>query len=222
MNVITPKFIADFSEAIDRIASDAAILGVVIASGKDSGFMAGMDLKQMSTMLQPAPGEKPSMAAIFDKAFVLNALFRRLETCGKPVAAAIEGVALGGGLELVLACHHRVLSSNPKVTIGLPEVLIGLFPGRRRHPAPAAPDRRADSIALYAPGQEFPPARGAGPEGGRRAGRAGQDGRGGQGLGQGEPRCPHPALGCEGLQGAGRIGGNSIPASSRPSPPPMS
>lgn len=129
MNVITPEFIADLGEAIDRIASDAAIKGAVICSGKDSGFMAGMDLKQLSAMLQPAPGETPGMAAIFDKAFVLNALFRRLETCGKPVAVAIEGVAMGGGLELALACHHRVLSNNPKVTIGLPEVLVGLFPG---------------------------------------------------------------------------------------------
>ena len=129
MNVIGPDFIADMSEAIDRIAADAAIKGAVIASGKDSGFMAGMDLKQLGAMLLPAPGEKPGMAAIFDKAFVLNALFRRLETCGKPVAAAVEGLALGGGLELILACHHRVLSSGPKVQIGLPEVMVGLFPG---------------------------------------------------------------------------------------------
>ncbi len=129
MNVITPEFIADLGEAIDRISSDAAIKGAVIASGKDSGFMAGMDLKQLGAMLQPAPGEKPGMAAIFDKAFVLNALFRRLETCGKPVAAAVEGLALGGGFELILACHHRVLSSGPKVQIGFPEVLVGLFPG---------------------------------------------------------------------------------------------
>jgi 3-hydroxyacyl-CoA dehydrogenase/enoyl-CoA hydratase/3-hydroxybutyryl-CoA epimerase len=129
MNVIGPEFIADLSEAIDRISSDAAIKGVVICSGKDSGFMAGMDLKQMSAMLIPSGSGKPSMGAIFEKCFVLNALFRRLETCGKPVAAAIEGLALGGGMELILACHHRVLSSGPKVTIGLPEVLVGLFPG---------------------------------------------------------------------------------------------
>ncbi|MBO9581095.1 MAG: enoyl-CoA hydratase/isomerase family protein [Sphingobium sp.] len=133
MNVIGPELIADLNEAIDRISSDAAIKGAVICSGKDSGFMAGMDLKQMSAMLMPSGGGSggngPGMAAIFDKAFVLNGLFRKLETCGKPVAAAVEGLALGGGMELILACHHRVLSSNPKVTIGLPEVLVGLFPG---------------------------------------------------------------------------------------------
>ncbi|HZV58337.1 MAG TPA: 3-hydroxyacyl-CoA dehydrogenase NAD-binding domain-containing protein [Sphingobium sp.] len=130
MNVIGPEFITDLGAAIDRISGEDAIKGAVIASGKASGFMAGMDLKQLSAMLMPAAGDgEPDMAAIFERAFVLNALFRRLETCGKPVAAAIEGVALGGGLELALACHHRVLSSDPRVQIGLPEVLIGLFPG---------------------------------------------------------------------------------------------
>ncbi len=91
--------------------------------------MAGMDLKQMSAMLIPDGPGKPGMAVVFEKCFVLNALFRRLETCGKPVAAAVEGLALGGGMELILACHHRVLSNGPKVAVGLPEVLIGLFPG---------------------------------------------------------------------------------------------
>ncbi len=130
MNVIGPEFIADLGAAIDRISGEEAIRGAVIASGKASGFMAGMDLKQLSAMLLPsAGGKKPDMAQIFENAFVLNALFRRLETCGKPVAAAIEGVALGGGLELALACHHRVLSSDPRVQVGLPEVLVGLFPG---------------------------------------------------------------------------------------------
>ena len=129
MNVIGPEFIADMNAAIDRISSDAAIKGAVICSGKASGFMAGMDLKQMGAMLTPAGGGKPGMGEIFERACVLNALFRKLATCGKPIAAAIEGLALGGGMELILACHHRVLSSDSKVQIGLPEVLVGLFPG---------------------------------------------------------------------------------------------
>ncbi len=128
MNVIGPDFLADLDAAIDRIATEEGIKGAVICSGKASGFMAGMDLKQMSSMLAPAGG-KPAMAELFDKVFVLNAQFRKLETCGKPVAVAIEGTCMGGGLELALACHHRVLTSNPKVQIGLPEILIGLFPG---------------------------------------------------------------------------------------------
>jgi len=130
MNVITPDFLSDLAEAIARIGSDEAIKGAVIASGKASGFMAGMDLKYLSAMLHEANAEDgPNLGALFEKVFSLNDLLRKLETCGKPVASAIEGIAMGGGLELALACHHRVLTSNPKVTIGLPEILIGLFPG---------------------------------------------------------------------------------------------
>src|SRR5690606_30929574 len=55
--------------------------------------------------------------------------FRKLETCGKPVAAAINGTALGGGLEVTLACHHRIAADNPKAQLGLPESKVGLLPG---------------------------------------------------------------------------------------------
>ncbi len=65
----------------------------------------------------------------FDAAFELNGALRALETCGKPVAAAINGLALGGGLELTLACHYRVVGDDPKIQLGLPEIKVGLFPG---------------------------------------------------------------------------------------------
>ena len=129
MNVIGPDFLADLDASITRIASDEAVKGAVIASGKDSGFMAGMDLKYFGSMLASESGKRPAPAQIFDKVFVLNQLFRRLETCGKPVACAIEGTCVGGGFELALACHHRVVGDSPKTQLGLPEILIGLFPG---------------------------------------------------------------------------------------------
>lgn len=129
MNVITPDFLTDLAEAIAQFGSDEAVKGAVICSGKASGFMAGMDLKYLSSMLEESNTGGPDMGALFDRVFMLNDLLRKLETCGKPVAVAIEGTAMGGGLELALACHHRVLSNNPKVTIGLPEILVGLFPG---------------------------------------------------------------------------------------------
>ncbi|MET0371188.1 MAG: 3-hydroxyacyl-CoA dehydrogenase NAD-binding domain-containing protein [Sphingobium sp.] len=128
MNVIGPDFLADLDAAITRLSSEEAIKGAAIASGKDSGFMAGMDLKFFGAMLAKA-GPNPAPAALFDDLFSLNALFRRLETCGKPVAVAIEGTCVGGGFELALACHHRVVGDNPKTQLGLPEILIGLFPG---------------------------------------------------------------------------------------------
>ncbi|BAK66813.1 fatty oxidation complex alpha subunit [Sphingobium sp. SYK-6] len=134
MNVITPDFFDDLAGAITRIAEDEAVKGAVISSGKASGFMAGMDLKYLGKMLQDAQsdggaGDDANMGQLFESVFRLNALLRRLETCGKPVAAAIEGTCMGGGLELALACHRRVLTSDPRVTIGLPEILVGLFPG---------------------------------------------------------------------------------------------
>ena len=129
MNVIGPDFLADLDASITRIASDEAVKGAVIASGKDSGFMAGMDLKYFGSMLASESGKRPAPAQIFDKVFVLNQLFRRLETCGKPVACAIQGTCVGGGFELALACHHRVVGDSPKTQLGLPEILIGLFPG---------------------------------------------------------------------------------------------
>ncbi len=129
MNVMGPEFIADLDAAITRIASEEGIKGTVIASGKDSGFMAGMDLKYFGSMLASADGKRASPADIFDSVFTLNQLFRRLETCGKPVACAIEGTCVGGGFELALACHRRVVGDSPKTQLGLPEVLIGLFPG---------------------------------------------------------------------------------------------
>jgi 3-hydroxyacyl-CoA dehydrogenase/enoyl-CoA hydratase/3-hydroxybutyryl-CoA epimerase len=129
MNVIGPEFLADLDEAITRIGSEESIKGAVIASGKGSGLMAGMDLKYFGSMLASAAGKRPAPAEIFDQVFALNRLFRRLETCGKPVACAIEGTCVGGGFELALACHRRVVGDSPKTQLGLPEILIGLFPG---------------------------------------------------------------------------------------------
>jgi 3-hydroxyacyl-CoA dehydrogenase / enoyl-CoA hydratase / 3-hydroxybutyryl-CoA epimerase len=129
MNVIGPEFLADLDAAITRISSEEEIKGAVIASGKDSGFMAGMDLKYFGSMLASAGSKRPAPAEIYDKVFVLNQLFRRLETCGKPVACAIEGTCVGGGFELALACHRRVVGDSAKTQLGLPEILIGLFPG---------------------------------------------------------------------------------------------
>src|SRR5690606_11997692 len=70
-----------------------------------------------------------SATRIFEETFRLSGLFRKLETCGKPVAAAINGLALGGGMELALACHYRVVADSPKIQLGLPEVLVGMLPG---------------------------------------------------------------------------------------------
>ena len=131
MNVINEAVSLDLAAAIDRIRTDAAVKGAVITSGKPSGFLAGADLKGMNfagTGAGTGAG-KSRMAQLFEGVFALNKLLRDLETSGKPVAAAVNGLALGGGLEIVLACHHRVVADDPKIQLGLPEVLVGLFPG---------------------------------------------------------------------------------------------
>ena len=124
VNLVTPEFTADLEQAIERVAGDAAVTGVLITSAKRD-FMAGADLKDLVTAYDR--GMSAAEAAGFSAS--LNRLYRRLETCGKPVAAAVNGLALGGGLELALACHYRVMADAPKVVIGLPEVQVGLLPG---------------------------------------------------------------------------------------------
>ncbi|MSR16148.1 MAG: 3-hydroxyacyl-CoA dehydrogenase [Gammaproteobacteria bacterium] len=124
MNVITPEFVQELTDATQRLASDAAIRGAVITSSK-ADFMAGADLKWLLASMDTIKDAKSAMAF----AVPLNTLYRKLETCGKPLVAAINGTALGGGLELALACHYRVAADNPATRIGLPEVLVGLLPG---------------------------------------------------------------------------------------------
>ena len=124
MNVITPAFTAELAGAVDRIVSDAAIKGAIITSGKPA-FIAGADLMDIVNIY----GNGASGLEVMREISRYAAILRKLETSGKPIAAAINGTALGGGLELCLACHFRVLSSDPKAVVGLPEVQVGLLPG---------------------------------------------------------------------------------------------
>ena len=130
MNTFTKAALADLEQIAQRAKTDAAVKGVVITSGKPSGFCAGADLEEMLGGAWDVPGDgEAALKATFDAAFEMNRVYRELETCGKPVAAALNGLALGGGCEVALACHYRVLSNGPKSQIGLPEIKIGLFPG---------------------------------------------------------------------------------------------
>jgi 3-hydroxyacyl-CoA dehydrogenase/enoyl-CoA hydratase/3-hydroxybutyryl-CoA epimerase len=134
MNVLNAEVISELSSIVEKIAGDAAIRGAVVTSGKE-GFSAGADL----TMLEQAgrayarsvktDGPQPAMRAFADQARQLSLVFRRLETSGKPVAAAINGVCMGGGFELALSCHYRIVADHDKARVGLPEIKVGLFPG---------------------------------------------------------------------------------------------
>lgn len=124
MNVLTPEFMADLDRVIDMITGDDAVKGAIITSGKSS-FIAGADLKELVGVFDRGLDDHE----IYEFAGKYSALYRKLETCGKPFVAAINGTALGGGLELALACHYRVVLDNPKAAIGQPEVKVGLLPG---------------------------------------------------------------------------------------------
>ena len=110
------------NQLVEEIAADGdSIKGVIVSSGKKT-FFAGGDLKLM-TQATPADSEE-----IFENIQSIKATLRKLETCGKPVVAAVNGAALGGGLEIALACHHRIAAEGG-YEIGLPEVTLGLLPG---------------------------------------------------------------------------------------------
>src|SRR5436305_3227443 len=123
-NVTSPELTAELLAAIDRVAGDDAIVGAVIASGKPGRFVAGGDIKDFVGAFE----RRMSEAEAFELSHRWNRDLRRIERCGKPFAAAINGAALGGGFELALLCQHRVLVDEPHAVVGLVEVGLGLLP----------------------------------------------------------------------------------------------
>jgi 3-hydroxyacyl-CoA dehydrogenase/enoyl-CoA hydratase/3-hydroxybutyryl-CoA epimerase len=121
VNTLKASFASDFAEIFAAIEKDPACKAVVFTSGKKSGFIAGADI----TMLQGVRTEKDAaeLARTGQKAMDRIASFR------VPVVAAIHGAALGGGLEVAMACHARVASDDKKTKLGLPEVMLGVLPG---------------------------------------------------------------------------------------------
>lgn len=125
LNILTVELQQELATVFDRLAADEAVKGVVIHSAKARGFIAGADLLELVKNFERGTTRVQAR----DQSASLQRLTRRMETCGKPVATAIGGLALGGGLELALATHHRVLADDPAAQVGLPEVSVGLLPG---------------------------------------------------------------------------------------------
>ncbi len=163
MNVLNAEVIGEIAKFVEEIAADPAIKGAVITSGKE-GFSGGADLSMLAgtgaeyARIAKAQGEEAAMKAFYEGVLRLNLVFRKLETSGKSFAAAINGVCMGGGFELTLACHHRVLADHDKARVGLPEIKVGLFPGgggtqrvSRLMPTP-------DALQMLAKGDQIKPA----------------------------------------------------------------
>ncbi len=122
-NLLNNAFRKDFSDAISRLEGESELAGIILRSAK-STFFAGADLKELVRAAEHPPEE---LWANFNDG--LKRDLRRLETMGKPVAALINGAAMGGGWEMCLCAMHRIALDSPKVVIGLPEVNLGLLPG---------------------------------------------------------------------------------------------
>ena len=135
MNVFTEDVIRELSMIVDHVASDPAIKGAIIASGKPDSFSGGADLTMLEGIARryaetaKIKGEETAIREFYDETRHLTLLFRRIETCGKPFVAAINGICVGGAFEMSLACHRRIVTSHPKTRVGLPEIKVGIFPG---------------------------------------------------------------------------------------------
>ncbi len=123
VNTMNATFQDALGPTVDRLYAERdAITGVILASAKDT-FFAGGDLRLLSRVTDETAAE------FFTAAQLLKSHLRRLETFGRPVVAALNGTALGGGLEIALACHHRIALQNSRSQFGFPEVTLGLLPG---------------------------------------------------------------------------------------------
>ncbi|MEO0939145.1 MAG: 3-hydroxyacyl-CoA dehydrogenase NAD-binding domain-containing protein [Pseudomonadota bacterium] len=136
MNVMSVDGLQQLSDLIDDAHADAAVKGIVITSGKDGSFAGGMDLNLLAD-LKASAGDNPAQG-LFDGTMQMHGLLRKIELAGmdpktqkgaKPTAAALPGTAAGIGLELPLATHRIFVADNPKAKVGLPEILVGIFPG---------------------------------------------------------------------------------------------
>ena len=131
MNVMSTEAFGLLSDLVDQALADASVKGIIITSGKKD-FAGGMDLNVIAKMR--AGGAQ----AIFDGVMQMHKTLRKIERAGmdpktlkggKPIVAALPGTALGIGLELPLSCHRIIAADNPKAKIGLPEIMVGIFPG---------------------------------------------------------------------------------------------
>jgi 3-hydroxyacyl-CoA dehydrogenase / enoyl-CoA hydratase / 3-hydroxybutyryl-CoA epimerase len=136
MNVLNLEALAELEACFDAALADDTVKGIIITSGKDGTFAGGMDLNVIAKMKEMA-GDNPAQG-LMDGIMHMHTVLRKIERAGmdaktnkggKPVACAMPGTGLGIGFEIPLACHRIFLADNPKAKIGLPEIMVGIFPG---------------------------------------------------------------------------------------------
>ncbi len=136
MNVLNLEALAQLDELTDQALADGAVKGIIITSGKEGTFAGGMDLNIIAKMKEMA-GDNPAKG-LFDGIMYMHRILRKIERAGmdpktnkggKPVACVMPGTGLGIGMEIPLATHRIFAADNPKAKIGLPEIMVGIFPG---------------------------------------------------------------------------------------------
>jgi 3-hydroxyacyl-CoA dehydrogenase/enoyl-CoA hydratase/3-hydroxybutyryl-CoA epimerase len=164
MNVFDMSVMEELDAIVTEIGSNPAIAGTVITSGKES-FSGGADLNMLDRLLGTfraavaAGHREEALKRLYAETARLGDIFRRLETCGKPVVAAINGTCLGGAFELALACHGRIAADGDKVRLGLPEVRVGLLPGAGGTQRVARLVNPQDGLMMLLKGEQLAPAR---------------------------------------------------------------
>ncbi|HSR53953.1 MAG TPA: fatty acid oxidation complex subunit alpha FadJ [Acidobacteriota bacterium] len=121
LNTLSYKLLDEFGALLDELERDSNVKAVVLISAKDENFIAGADIKEFSQLDTAEKAAEASRSG--------QEMLDRLEGFEKPVLAAVNGAALGGGLEIALACHYRIATTHSKTHFGLPEVKLGLLPG---------------------------------------------------------------------------------------------
>ena len=121
INKISFDLISEFETLLNTLENDDEVKAIILISKKPDNFIAGADIDAFTAIVDATQAEEASRNG--------NQLLSRLANFSKPVVAAIHGAALGGGLEIALACHYRIASNDPKTILGLPEVKLGLLPG---------------------------------------------------------------------------------------------
>jgi 3-hydroxyacyl-CoA dehydrogenase/enoyl-CoA hydratase/3-hydroxybutyryl-CoA epimerase len=155
MNVFSWELMNQLDALLDRVEGDGSVQALVLTSGKPT-FLAGADLEMVQTFAEM--GRSASRAELHQTCGRLGRLFNRLEAIAKPTVAAINGLAMGGGLEVAMACRRRIVADDPRIQLGLPEIKLGLMAaagGTQRLPRLIGIEK---GIELLLSGKSIPPA----------------------------------------------------------------
>jgi 3-hydroxyacyl-CoA dehydrogenase/enoyl-CoA hydratase/3-hydroxybutyryl-CoA epimerase len=164
MNVMSETTMNELDWLIEHVVASDSMKGCILVSGKPDSFSGGADIRLLAGMAERFEACKveqgPTVATqlFFEETRRLSLLFRKLETCGKPFVAAINGLCLGGAFELALACHYRIASDDAKTRLGLPEIKIGIFPGAGATQRVARLSPTSEALSFMLRGEPVKPA----------------------------------------------------------------